>query len=120
MLLNKEFIYKRDNNICQYCGRKIYKYLNEKGSPYPDDGRTVDHIIPRCKGGKNSKDNVIACCYNCNGILKNKGYTKRVHENILMTYKLKKKIIKWATGQCLNKTPKFLIDNHKEFIIDIK
>ncbi len=120
ILLNKEVIYKRDNYICQYCGIKVHKYLNEKGRPYPDNGRTVDHIIPRSKGGKNSKDNTITCCYKCNIILKNKGYVKKTHYNILMVYKLKRKIIKSVFGQCLNETPAFLRENHKEYIINIK
>lgn len=27
---------------------------------------TRDHIVPRCKGGKTTDDNLIACCRNCN------------------------------------------------------
>jgi len=27
---------------------------------------TIDHIIPLCKGGGNTKDNMVIACYNCN------------------------------------------------------
>ena len=45
-------IYKRDDYECQYCGSK--KDL------------TIDHIIPRSRGGKDTWENLVACCYKCN------------------------------------------------------
>lgn len=27
---------------------------------------TLDHLVPRAKGGKNSLDNLVLCCYVCN------------------------------------------------------
>jgi 5-methylcytosine-specific restriction endonuclease McrA len=50
--LNRKRIYKRDNNQCVYCG--IEKNL------------TIDHIIPRSRGGKNSWINLVTCCSSCN------------------------------------------------------
>ncbi|PTM56679.1 HNH endonuclease [Desmospora activa] len=41
----------RDEYTCRYCGRY---------------GNTVDHIIPRAKGGKNKMENLVACCFDCN------------------------------------------------------
>ena len=48
----RTLIYKRDNYECQYCGTK--KNL------------TIDHIIPRSRGGNNSWENLVACCVSCN------------------------------------------------------
>lgn len=48
----RTLIYKRDDHECQYCGSK--KDL------------TIDHIIPRSKGGQDTWENLVACCYKCN------------------------------------------------------
>ncbi len=56
---NRKNILIRDNFTCQYCGTK-------------DGKMTVDHIIPRSRGGKNSFDNTICCCLSCNSIKANK------------------------------------------------
>lgn len=50
--VNRREILKRDNNTCQYCGSK--KHL------------TLDHVIPRSKGGLHTWDNVVAACEKCN------------------------------------------------------
>ena len=48
-------IWKRDDYHCQYCGTK------------PDyDESTLDHIIPRSKGGETSWTNCVLACYQCN------------------------------------------------------
>lgn len=48
-------IYKRDNFKCQYCGN----FFNVKEL-------TLDHVVPRSKGGKTSWINVTSSCYPCN------------------------------------------------------
>jgi len=50
--VNRKRIFKRDGNICQYCDSK--KNL------------TIDHVIPRSRGGKNTWKNMVTCCYRCN------------------------------------------------------
>jgi len=50
--VNRQRLYKRDNHECAYCGSK--KEL------------TIDHIIPKSRGGKNSWNNLITCCLPCN------------------------------------------------------
>jgi 5-methylcytosine-specific restriction endonuclease McrA len=50
--VSRREILKRDRDRCQYCGSK--KQL------------TIDHIIPRSKGGKHSWDNVVIACATCN------------------------------------------------------
>ena len=41
---------KRDNNVCQYTGKKL---SNDQGS--------IDHILPRAKGGNDSWENLVYC-----------------------------------------------------------
>jgi len=48
-------ILKRDNFVCQYCGRNAPKVELQ-----------VDHIIPKGKEGKNTKENLITACAECN------------------------------------------------------
>lgn len=48
-------IFKRDNYICQYCGKKVCK-----------DTGTIDHIVPRALGGVTSWTNCILACNLCN------------------------------------------------------
>ena len=45
----------RDENRCQYC-RKDYR----------DADLTIDHVIPRSKGGKTTWTNVVMACKPCN------------------------------------------------------
>ncbi|MFQ5575891.1 MAG: HNH endonuclease [Anaerolineae bacterium] len=45
----------RDRYTCQYCGAQPGK-----------QDLTVDHILPRSKGGKTTWDNVVAACKRCN------------------------------------------------------
>ena len=57
--LSRKNILRRDNNECQYCGTK-------KGN------MTVDHIIPKSRGGTDSWYNLITACVDCNNKKGNK------------------------------------------------
>jgi len=48
-------IYLRDNNTCQFCGRK-----------YPRSDLNLDHVVPRSRGGKTVWENVVTSCIACN------------------------------------------------------
>lgn len=50
--VNRQRIIKRDNHSCVYCGNKR--------------DLTIDHLIPKSKGGKNTWDNLVTCCISCN------------------------------------------------------
>ena len=55
--ISRKNILVRDNYTCQYCGIK------------PDNKTlTLDHIIPRSKGGASVWENVVTCCKPCNQI----------------------------------------------------
>ena len=48
-------IFKRDHWACQYCGC-------QPGS----DELTIDHVVPRAKGGVSAWDNCVLACIDCN------------------------------------------------------
>ncbi|MBD2130390.1 HNH endonuclease [Microcoleus sp. ZQ-A2] len=50
--VNRREVLRRDKHTCQYCGST--KQL------------TLDHVIPRSKGGKHTWDNVVIACERCN------------------------------------------------------
>lgn len=52
---SRESVFTRDKYRCGYCGHKFAR--NEL---------TLDHILPRSKGGLTVWDNVISCCRACN------------------------------------------------------
>lgn len=52
---NRKSIWKRDNYKCQYCGTK----------PNQDEC-TLDHIVPKSRGGETSWTNCVLACYRCN------------------------------------------------------
>lgn len=49
---SRYLVYKRDDNRCQYCGS--IKQL------------TIDHVIPKSKGGKDTWENLVVACMPCN------------------------------------------------------
>lgn len=53
--LSRKNILLRDHNRCQYCG-KVFA---------PSD-LTLDHVVPRARGGSSSWDNLVTCCRKCN------------------------------------------------------
>lgn len=55
VVLSRRNILIRDNYTCQYCGKK-----------FPPSELTIDHIIPKSKGGSTNWDNVVTCCKKCN------------------------------------------------------
>lgn len=53
--LTRKNIFARDNHSCMYCGkRKSMKQLN------------FEHVIPKAKGGKESWENIVCACFDCN------------------------------------------------------
>ena len=56
--INRHRIFKRDDYKCSYCGSS--KNL------------TIDHILPKSRGGGNTWLNLTTCCKNCNRVKDNK------------------------------------------------
>jgi 5-methylcytosine-specific restriction endonuclease McrA len=53
ILLNRKTLLRRDGFRCQYCGRT-------------DLPLTIDHMVPKSKGGEESWENLITACTRCN------------------------------------------------------
>jgi len=53
--LNRRNLFARDRNRCQYCGKR-----------YPTSELSLDHVIPRSRGGTTSWENVVCACTRCN------------------------------------------------------
>lgn len=54
----------RDNYVCIYCGYRPGAVVRSKVLSKSDF--TVDHIIPRSRGGKDQWTNTACACYSCN------------------------------------------------------
>ena len=52
VVLTRQNTFKRDSFECQYCGE--------------DKNLTLDHLIPRSKGGKSTWTNLVTACTTCN------------------------------------------------------
>jgi 5-methylcytosine-specific restriction endonuclease McrA len=52
---NRRNLFARDGHQCQYCGRC-----------FPSNQLSIDHVVPRSRGGTNSWDNVVCSCVRCN------------------------------------------------------
>ena len=52
---NRTAVFRRDQHICQYCGKAL--------TPAK---LTLDHILPRARGGENSWRNCVTSCFECN------------------------------------------------------
>jgi 5-methylcytosine-specific restriction endonuclease McrA len=51
--LSRQEVFIRDRHTCQYCGKK--------------SGRlTLDHVVPRSRGGEHSWTNIVSACDRCN------------------------------------------------------
>lgn len=53
--LSRKNILLRDRNTCQYCGCILTA-----------GDLTLDHVLPRSRGGLSTWENLVACCHNCN------------------------------------------------------
>ena len=51
--ITRKAVLARDAWTCQYCGRQA-------------TGLTVDHVIPRSRGGQSVWENIVASCAPCN------------------------------------------------------
>ena len=59
LALTRKNIFQRDQNSCQYCG-----YKGEKLS--------IDHVMPRSRGGLDTWENVTTACLTCNVVKGNR------------------------------------------------
>ncbi|MBI2860695.1 MAG: HNH endonuclease [Chloroflexi bacterium] len=63
-------VFNRDHHTCQYCGRQSHQL-------------SLDHIIPRYRGGPHTWENVVSACIPCNR--KKAGRTPQEANMLLIT-----------------------------------
>ena len=51
--LSRREIFRRDSFSCQYCGQRTYEL-------------TLDHVVPRHRGGSHTWENLVSACRACN------------------------------------------------------
>jgi 5-methylcytosine-specific restriction endonuclease McrA len=68
---NRRNIFARDNNQCQFCGRK-----------FPTTELSLDHIVPRSQGGESTWENIVCACVNCN-VRKGGRTPKQAHMSLI-------------------------------------
>lgn len=52
VVLSRRNVLRRDQFICQYCGKK--------------SDLTIDHVLPKSRGGKDTWENLTTACEKCN------------------------------------------------------
>ncbi|NNF03635.1 MAG: HNH endonuclease [Rhodothermales bacterium] len=52
IMLTRKNVMRRDRGRCQYCGSR--------------DRLTIDHVMPKSRGGKDTWENLVAACVPCN------------------------------------------------------
>ncbi len=59
IILSRKNILRRDGNKCGYCGKS-------------GNDLTIDHILPKSRGGADTWENLVTCCIRCNNKKGNK------------------------------------------------
>ena len=90
----RTLIYKRDDYECQYCDSK--------------NALTIDHVIPRSKGGQDTWENLVACCTTCN--------LKKGDKNLKETNMILKKIPEAPFSKVILDLEKSRVQEWKEYI----
>ena len=96
IVLNRRNILKRDDHRCQYCAKQA--------TPL-----TIDHIVPKNKGGKDSWENLVAACSKCNT---RKGDTLLKHMDMKLLKKPRKPSKLFQLQTYVNKKQ----DNWKQYL----
>ena len=52
---NRRNLFARDGHRCQYCGKNA-----------PPQQLSMDHVVPRSRGGQTTWENIVCCCVKCN------------------------------------------------------
>lgn len=52
IMLTRRNVFRRDQDRCQYCGVR--------------DKLTIDHVVPKSRGGRDTWENLVAACVPCN------------------------------------------------------
>lgn len=68
---NRRNIFARDNNQCQFCGKR-----------FATSELSLDHVVPRSQGGQSSWENIVCACIDCN-VRKGGRTPKQAHMSLI-------------------------------------
>lgn len=68
----RERVYRKTNGKCFYCGKGLTLNGFQR-----KDRMTIDHMVPRSRGGNGYYHNLVPCCKRCNRV---KGDTKDLEQ----------------------------------------
>ena len=68
---NRRNIFARDNNQCQYCGKR-----------HATSDLSLDHVVPRSQGGQSTWENIVCACIDCN-VRKGGRTPKQAHMSLI-------------------------------------
>ena len=98
-------IYERDGWRCVWCHAKVEQ------PTLPEDGilvsggiirqASIDHVVPRSRGGSNSPSNLITCCAQCNA--------KRGHRSVPAFAAMIAETHGCGCGECLVRAPDVIV-----------
>ena len=120
VVFSRKNLWRRDGSYCQYCGVRPH-----------DDEITVDHVVPKSRGGKSTFDNCVLACVDCNkrkanctpeeAGMKLRKYVKDANGSLVPVFYKRPTVPKWSPIYCVKKQKlpvswsKFLTD----FVDDI-
>ena len=58
---HREAAREDQDNLCFYCAHPMTDAESGLGSAV-----TADHLIPQAQGGTSARENIVACCFDCN------------------------------------------------------
>lgn len=72
--IQRQHAFSKQNGLCYYCGRSMWQkkpkeFAKKHGISEKEAVQlkcTAEHLIARCEGGNNCKDNIVAACLCCN------------------------------------------------------
>jgi len=93
---NRRNLYVRDKYSCQYCAKVLRR-----------DDLTLDHVMPRSRGGPTTWENCVVACYDCNHRKANRT-PKEAHMKLLSKPKKPRWIPTFHGGRILDSWEKFV------------
>jgi len=65
----RKILYAKQEGVCEWCRQRCNLDFDRLGNGQPVPSRrffTLDHVLPRGRGGSNRLENIVGACYNCN------------------------------------------------------
>jgi 5-methylcytosine-specific restriction endonuclease McrA len=76
----KVILWDHQDGKCFYCGRQCIWWTYPLGVAVPGDAFTIEHVIPKRRGGSLKFTNLVGACLSCNN---NQDWKLRAAEFIL-------------------------------------